>query len=101
LAVKNRSIRFHLIGTQSNRDAIGAVVRVEAGGVTQSQTVKSGSSYLSQSALAVTFGLGQLDRVDRVVIEWPNGRTEEFKNLPAGRLYECTESKGHISPGTF
>ncbi len=101
LAIKNRSIRFHLIGTQSNRDAIGAVVRVEAGGVTQSRTVKSGSSYLSQSALPVTFGLGQLDRVDRAVIEWPNGRTEEFKNLPAGRLYECTESKGHISPGSF
>ncbi|MGA8102745.1 MAG: CRTAC1 family protein, partial [Candidatus Acidiferrales bacterium] len=99
--VKNHGIRFHLVGTQSNRDAIGAVVRVEAGGVTQSRTVKSGSSYLSQSELPVTFGLGQRDRIDRAVIEWPSGRTEEFKNLGAGQLYECIESKGHTSRGTF
>jgi enediyne biosynthesis protein E4 len=99
--VKNHSIRFHLVGTQSNRDAIGAVVRIEAGGVTQSRTVKSGSSYLSQSELPVTFGLSQRDRIDRAVIEWPNGRTEEFKNLAAGQTYECIESKGHTSRGTF
>jgi hypothetical protein len=59
--------------------------------------VKSGSSYLSQSELPVTFGLEKRDRVERVVITWPSGRTEEFKNLTAGRCYECTEGKG-ISP---
>jgi hypothetical protein len=101
LAVKNRCIRFRLVGTQSNRDAIGAVVRVEAGGVTQSRTVKSGSSYLSQSELSVTFGLGRRDRIDRAVIEWPSGRSEEFKNLPVGQLHECTEAKGHTSRGSF
>jgi len=101
LVVKNRSIRFHLVGTQSNRDAIGAVVRVEAGGVTQSRMVKSGSSYLSQSELPVTFGLGQHDRIERAVIEWPSGRTEEFKNLAVGQLHECVESKGHTSRGSF
>jgi hypothetical protein len=90
----NRSIRFHLIGTKSNRDAIGAVVHVLAGGITQSRVVKDGSSYLSQSELAVTFGLEKRDRVDRVVIDWPSGRNEEFKNLAAGRGYECTEGKG-------
>jgi len=101
LTVKNHSIRFHLVGTQSNRDAIGAVVRVEAGGVTQSRTVKSGSSYLSQSELPVTFGLGPRDRIDRVVIEWPSGRTEDFKDLPAGQVHECTESRGRTSRGSF
>ncbi len=92
----NRSIRFHLIGTKSNRDGIGATVRVFSGGITQSRTVKGGSSYLSQSELAATFGLGKYDRIDRVVIEWPSGRTEEFKNLSAGRAYECTEGKGIV-----
>ena len=93
----NRSIRFRLVGTQSNRDGIGATVRIFVGGVTQSRTVKSGSSYLSQSELPVTFGVGRRESVDRVVVVWPNGRTEEFKNLASGRAYECVEGKG-ITP---
>ena len=93
----NRSIRFRLVGTKSNRDGIGATIRVFAGGLTQSRLVKSGSSYLSQSELPVTFGLEKRDRVERVVIDWPSGRTEEFKNLAAGRCYECVEGKG-IAP---
>ena len=56
--------------------------------------VKSGSSYLSQSELPVTFGVGRRDRVERVVITWPSGRTEEFKNVATGRAYECVEGKG-------
>jgi len=90
----NRSIRFRLVGTKSNRDAIGAVVRASAGGLTQSRMVKGGSSYLSQSELPVTFGLEKRDRVERVVIEWPSGRTEEYQNLAAGHSYECVEGKG-------
>jgi enediyne biosynthesis protein E4 len=96
----NRSIRFKLQGTQSNRDAIGASVRVDVAGGSQSRMVKSGSSYLSQSELPVTFGLGKADRVDRVVIRWPNGRTEEYKDLTAGRSYTCLEGKG-ITGGKF
>ena len=92
----SRSARFHLVGTKSNRDAIGAVVRVFAGGITQSRMVKGGSSYLSQSELPVTFGLGQHEKIDRVVIDWPSGRTEEYKNLSAGRSYVCTEEKGML-----
>jgi enediyne biosynthesis protein E4 len=90
----NRSIRFHLVGTKSNRDGIGAMVRVYAAGVPQWRMVKGGSSYLSQSELPVTFGMGARDRVDRVVIEWPSGRMEEYKDLSAGRAYLCTEGKG-------
>jgi hypothetical protein len=92
----NRSIRFRLVGTKSNRDGIGAVVRVFVGGLTQSRVVKGGSSYLSQSELPVTFGLEKRDRIERVLIDWPSGRTEEFKNLAAGRCYECTEGKGMV-----
>jgi enediyne biosynthesis protein E4 len=90
----NHSIRFHLVGTKSNRDAIGGVVRIEHAGASQSRMVKSGSSYLSQSELPVSFGLGMRDRVDRVVLQWPNGAIEEYKNLSAGKAYECTEGKG-------
>ena len=63
----------------------------------QSRLVKGGSSYLSQSELPVTFGLEKQDHVERVVINWPSGRTEEYKNLASGRIYDCTESKG-IAP---
>jgi hypothetical protein len=93
----NRSIRFRLVGTKSNRDAIGATVRIVSGDLSQSRMVKSGSSYLSQSELPVTFGLEKRNRVESVVITWPSGRTEDFKNLAAGRCYECTEGKG-VSP---
>lgn len=90
----HRSIRFKLVGTQSNRDAIGATVRVYYGGQTRWRMIKSGSSYLSQSELPVTFGLGRHDRVERVVMQWPSGRTEEYRNLRAGQRYECVEGKG-------
>jgi hypothetical protein len=93
----NRSIRFALVGTQSNRDAIGATVQIEFGGFSQSRMVKSGSSYLSQSELPVTFGLGRQDKISRAVIHWPNGRIEEYKDLSAGQTYRCVESKG-ITP---
>jgi len=94
----NRSIRFHLAGTKSNRDGIGATVRITSDGEGSSRTVKSGSSYLSQSELPVTFGLGKRDLVSRVQVFWPNGRVEEFQNLRAGRKYLCTEGKGISEP---
>jgi hypothetical protein len=93
----NRSIRFRLVGTNSNRDAIGAAVRISAGGLNQYRVVKGGSSYLSQSELPVTFGLEKRDRIETVVIDWPSGVTEDYKNLAAGRCYELVEGKG-ISP---
>ncbi len=90
----HRSIRLRLVGTKSNRDAIGASVQVVHGGVSQTRLVKSGSSYLSQSELPVTFGLGRRDRVDRMIVTWPSGRTDEFKNVMAGKRYECVEGHG-------
>jgi hypothetical protein len=97
----NRSIRFRLVGTKSNRDAIGAVVRIVSGGLAQSRMVKSGSSYLSQSELPLTFGLEKRDRVEQVVVHWPSGGTEEFKNLTTGRCYECIEGKGIAAQDGF
>ncbi len=94
----NHSIRFRLVGTKSNRDAIGAIVKIFHGAsnaaASQSRVVKGGSSYLSQSELPVTFGLGKQNKVDRLVIEWPSGRIEDYQKLSAGRAYECVEAKG-------
>src|SRR5262249_21209290 len=88
-----RFARVKTIRTEGNRDAIGAAVRVSYGGQTSLRMVRGGGSYLSQSELPVTFGIGKRDSIERVVIHWPNGRVEEFKNLKAGR-YDCVEGKG-------
>ncbi len=90
----NRAIRLRLVGTKSNRDAIGAVVRVFYDGTSRVQMVKTGSSYLSQSELPLTFGVGRRDRVERIAIAWPSGQTEEFRNVAAGKAYECVEGRG-------
>ena len=90
----NRSIRLRLIGTKSNRDAIGAMVRVFHDGTFQTRMVKSGSSYLSQSELPVTFGVGRRDKVEGLVVAWPSGRVQEFKDVAAGKAYHCTEGQG-------
>jgi enediyne biosynthesis protein E4 len=83
----NRSIRLKLTGVKSNRDAIGATVRVFRKGLSGSRTVKTGGSYLSQSELPVTFGIGREARVDRIVIQWPSGRSDEFTNVKAGKYH--------------
>jgi hypothetical protein len=90
----NRSLRLHLIGTKSNRDAIGARLRLFSNGQVQSRLVHSGSSYLSQSELPVTFGVGKQDEIERLVVDWPSGRTEEFPKLKPAKSYQLTESKG-------
>jgi enediyne biosynthesis protein E4 len=95
---RNRSVRLRLAGTKSNRDAIGAVVRLFTPDGTQSRTVKTGSSYLSQSELALTFGIGRREKADRIVIEWPSGVVEEHKNVAAG-AHVCQESKGISDQG--
>jgi enediyne biosynthesis protein E4 len=92
----NRALRIRLIGTKSNRDAIGALVRVSTPEGTQSRMVRTGSSYLSQSELTLTFGLGHRARADRIVIEWPSGKTQEFKNVAAGS-YECIEGSSIVA----
>jgi hypothetical protein len=89
----SRALRLHLTGTKSNRDAIGAVVRIYHGGETQMRTVRGGSSYLSQSELPLTFGVGKSDRVDRLAVEWPSGTTQEFKNVSTAKTYELHENE--------
>jgi hypothetical protein len=90
MAPGGHGLRLRLIGVKSNRDAIGAVVKLTTADGTQSRTVKTGSSYLSQSELTLTFGLGPRDSATRIVVEWPSGAVQEFTKVAAGG-YECTE----------
>jgi hypothetical protein len=92
----HRSVRLRLVGTKSNRDAIGATVRISHGDTAQTRLVRSGSSYLSQSELPVTFGVGRRDRIDRIVVTWPSGRTEESKDVASGAAYDWIEGKGLV-----
>ena len=86
----NRSLQLRLRGTKSNRDAIGAEVRLSTEDGVQTRMVKSGSSYLSQSELALTFGLGPREAAQRITVAWPSGQTQEFKQVRNGR-YHLTE----------
>ena len=90
----NHWITIGLVGTRSNRDAIGALVRVTAGGRTQISEVRSGGSYLSQNDRRVHFGLGAFDRVDRIEIRWPSGLVETLPGVPPDRFYTATEGQG-------
>jgi enediyne biosynthesis protein E4 len=88
----NRSLRIRLTGVKSNRDAIGASIQVFTPDGMQSRMIKTGSSYLSQSELTATLGIARREKADRVVIFWPSGATQEFKNIAAG-AYQCTEGQ--------
>ena len=83
-----------LIGTKSNRGAIGARVRLTAGGSTQVREIKAGSSYLGESDLRVHFGLGRATQISRVEIRWPSGGTEMIQNVAANAVVTITEGKG-------
>ena len=89
----NRSLRLRLVGTRSNRNALGAVVRVSSGGETQSAMVQSGSSYLSQSERILTFGLGKHTIAEKVEIHWPSGQVDQLANVSGGPVVTIQEGK--------
>ncbi len=85
---------FHLIGTKSNRDAIGTRVTVFTSTMTQIDEVRGGGSYLSSNDQRLHFGLGTDVMMKRVEIQWPSGRKEELKNIPADAMYTIIEGRG-------
>ncbi len=89
---RNHWLHLKLVGTRSNRDGIGAKVTVESPAGRQSQTVHSGSSYCSQSELALTFGLGRDSKASTIDIEWPSGARQRLTNVPAGQYLTIQES---------
>jgi hypothetical protein len=85
---------FHLIGTQSNKAAIGARVTVTAGDLVQFNEVRGGSSYLSQNDLRLHFGLAGHTTINSVQIDWPSGKRETYKRLSADFIYTIVEGGG-------
>jgi hypothetical protein len=86
-------ISLKLVGTRSNRNAVGAKVWLKAGGLTQVDEVRSGDSYLSHSDWRLHFGLGSTTQVAEVIIRWPNGTTEKLTNLPIDKVVTVVEGK--------
>jgi len=93
---KNNWLNVKLVGTKSNRSGLDSVVRVESASGKQLQTVHSGSSYCSQSDLALIFGLKQDPLVTHLVVEWPSGKVQQFTNVPAKQFITIDETKGII-----
>jgi hypothetical protein len=89
-------VSLELAGTKSNRLAIGARVKLTADGMTQTDQIRSGGSYLSQSDLRVHFGLGAATKIDSIEIRWPSGSIDVIKNLEADKFYSVLEGKGIV-----
>jgi hypothetical protein len=87
-------VLFKLIGTKSNRAAIGARVTIRAAGVKQFNEVHGGGSYLSQNDLRLHFGLGTAKKMDTIEIRWPNGPVEKLQNVAADNIYTIVEGAG-------
>lgn len=91
------SIGFDLVGTKSNRDAIGARVQVDK----QTKWLDAGSGFLSQHSKRMLFGLGASDVAKNVRVTWPSGATQEFENLKAGFVYRLTEGSNQCKSRPF
>src|SRR3984893_7811375 len=91
-------VSFELAGTKSNRLAIGAKVKIMAGGTTQTEEIHSGGSYLSQNDLRVHFGLEKATTIESVEIRWPSGAMDRLKNLAVDQFYAVLEGKGIVPP---
>ena len=90
----NHRVLFKLVGTKSNKAAIGARVTVKAGSFSQIDEVRGGASYISQNDLRLHFGLAANDKMNEVSIRWPNGETEVLRDVPADFIYTIVEGSG-------
>jgi hypothetical protein len=89
-------VSFELAGTKSNRLALNARIKITAGGVTQTDEVHSGGSYLSQNDLRLHFGLGSSAKIDNVEIRWPSGAVDHIGSLAADQFYSVLEGQGIV-----
>ena len=96
-----KAIAIKLRGEGGNKRAIGALVSVTSGERTQTQMVRTGSSYLSHSPLELTFGVGQTEQVERVEIRWPDGTQESIEDVTTGQRYQITQGEGVVHTIAF
>jgi enediyne biosynthesis protein E4 len=97
----NHWVTLELAGKQSNRLAINARLKMVTGTVTQTEEVRSGTSYLSQNDLRIHFGLGKATKIDSLEIRWPSGKTETLKNLTVDQFYSVLEGSGVVPPASI
>ena len=96
-SVGNHFVNFKLVGTKSNRDAMGARIRVVAGGIAQIREIAGGGSYLSQSDLRANVGLGSATRAESVEVSWPSGAKQTFKNVEADKFWLIVEGNPELA----
>ncbi len=96
LGPRGNAVAVTLHGTKSNRSAVGARCTVEAGGRRQIAEVMSGGSFYSQNSMTLYFGLGKADKVDRIEVRWPTGRSDTWERLPANRTLVLTEGSERV-----
>ncbi|MGO9336983.1 MAG: CRTAC1 family protein [Terracidiphilus sp.] len=96
----NNWLEVLLIGTKSNRDGIGSVLKLTSGGVVQVDQAKGGTSYMSASDPRIHFGLGQRAKVESLVITWPSGQVDKLTSLPINKIIAVKEGVG-IVPHPF
>jgi len=94
-------VSFELAGQKSNRMAIGARLKLVAGGMTQTEEIHSGGSYVSQSDTRVHFGLGAATTIDSLEIRWPSGKVENFSSLAVDKFYSVLEGQGIVPSETI
>jgi hypothetical protein len=94
----NYFLNFKLLGKKSNRDAMGARVRVVAGTVSQIREIAGGGSYLSQSDLRANFGIAKAKRAEIVEIIWPSGQRQTFRDVETDKFYLVEEGNDHLQP---
>jgi hypothetical protein len=93
----NNSVLIKTVGVRSNRDGIGARVKVVAGDLTQIDEVRSGGSYLSQSDLRLHFGLAKMPRIDLIEVRWPSGIVDKIRTVGVNRILTVKEGQGLVS----
>jgi enediyne biosynthesis protein E4 len=97
----NHFLNFRLLGTKSNRDAMGARIHVVAGTMSQIREIAGGGSYLSQSDLRANFGIGKAGHAETVEVAWPSGLRQVFRNVEADKFYLLEEGKDQLQIQQF
>lgn len=97
----NNSVLIKTIGVKSNRDGIGARIKIVSGDLTQIDEVRSGDSYISQSDLRLHFGLERRTKIDLIEIRWPNGMIEAIKDASVNKILTIKEGQGIVDRKDF
>jgi hypothetical protein len=94
---KSNWLQVGLVGTQSNRQGVGARVTIRAGNRQQMREVRAGGGFLQGNSVPESFGLGRAVQVDELTVRWPSGTVQTFKNIPANQVLKITESGPELS----